>query len=123
MSRDIVTAWVALTPSGVDNGCMRVLPGSHKTRLPHIETFARGNMLSHGQAASVEVRPGDSVDLLLKPGEMSLHHSLTVHGSEPNRASYPRIGFAIRYTAAHIHQRKSDGGGAVSVRSNNRVSA
>jgi ectoine hydroxylase-related dioxygenase (phytanoyl-CoA dioxygenase family) len=116
MSRDVVTAWLALTPSGPDNGCMRVLPGSHSARLPHAETFAPANMLSHGQAAMVDVQPHDAVDLVLKPGEISLHHSLTVHGSEPNRASYPRIGFAIRYTAAHIHQRRTDGGSVVLVR-------
>ena len=52
---------------------------------------------------------------------MSLHNSLTVHGSEPNRSSFPRIGFAIRYTAAHVHQRKSDGGSAMRVRSSSEA--
>ena len=38
------------------------------------------------------------------PGELSLHHVLLVHGSEPNRAALPRIGYAIRYIPPHLHQ-------------------
>lgn len=122
MSREIVTAWVALTESTPENGCVRVLPGSHHARLPHVETFAPGNMLSHGQAI-MEVGPEEAVDFVLKPGEMSLHHSLTVHASNPNLTNQARVGFSIRYTAGHIHQRKSDGGSVVQVRNEARVSA
>jgi non-haem Fe2+, alpha-ketoglutarate-dependent halogenase len=44
------------------------------------------------------------VDVVLAPGEMSLHHVRIAHNSEPNRASHRRIGFAIRYVAAHVKQ-------------------
>ena len=44
-SPDVVTAWVALTPSTVESGCMRVVPGSHRTRLKHVETRRPRNML------------------------------------------------------------------------------
>jgi non-haem Fe2+, alpha-ketoglutarate-dependent halogenase len=102
---DIVTAWVALTPSTVENGCMRVIPGSHlKDQLPHRDTFAENNLLSRGQEVEVEVDERQAVDVILQPGEMSLHHVRLIHGSEPNTSSHRRIGYAVRYIAAHVRQ-------------------
>jgi len=102
---DIVTAWVAITPSTKTNGCMRVLPGSHRPgQLGHGDTFAANNLLSRGQVLAVEVDETEAVDLLLRPGEMSLHHVLVVHGSEPNRSEQPRHGFAIRYIPTYCRQ-------------------
>jgi hypothetical protein len=102
---DIVTAWVALSVSDVPNGCMRVIPGSHlKDQLPHKDTFAANNLLTRGQEVQVEVDEKDAVDILLQPGEFSLHHVRIVHGSEPNRADYRRIGYAIRYLPTYVKQ-------------------
>jgi ectoine hydroxylase-related dioxygenase (phytanoyl-CoA dioxygenase family) len=102
---DIVTAWVAFTPSTVESGCLRVVPGSHlMDQLPHGDTFAADNMLSRGQEISVKVDERDAVDVLLQPGEMSLHHVRLIHGSEPNRAAHRRIGFAIRYLPTDVRQ-------------------
>ena len=98
-----LSAWIALTPSTVSSGCMRVVPGSHKTKLAHAVTAEPLNMLSHGQEIAAEVDDNDAVDVVLRPGEMSLHHVRIVHGSEPNRAHYRRIGFAIRYVPSSIH--------------------
>lgn len=100
---DLVTAWVALTPSTVESGCVRVLPGSHKhLQLPHRDTNAANNMLSRRQEVAVEVDETKAVDLELRPGEMSLHHLMMVHGSRANVTDQPRIGVAIRYIAAHV---------------------
>ena len=102
---DIVTAWVALSVSDLPNGAMRVMPGSHlKDQLPHKDTFAQNNLLTRGQEVAVEVDEKQAVDLILSPGEMSLHHVRMVHGSEPNRADYRRIGFAIRYVPTYVRQ-------------------
>jgi len=102
---DIVTAWVALTVSDIPNGAMRVVPGTHlKDQLPHKDTFAENNLLTRGQEVAVEVQADKAVDLTLKPGEMSLHHVRIVHGSEPNRAHYRRVGFAIRYVPTYVRQ-------------------
>jgi hypothetical protein len=103
-SPDVVTAWLAFTPSTVQAGCMRVVPGSHRRQLEHADTFAADNLLSRGQEVAAEVDENEAVDIVLAPGEMSLHHVLIVHGSEPNRADHPRIGYAIRYVAAHVRQ-------------------
>jgi phytanoyl-CoA dioxygenase PhyH len=102
---EVVTAWVALTPSTVESGCMRVIPGTHKLdQIPHRDTFAEDNLLSRGQEVEVEFDEGSAVDVILKPGEMSLHHVRLIHGSAPNRADHPRIGYAIRYVPTHIRQ-------------------
>jgi len=102
---DIVTAWVALSPSDIPNGAMRVVPGTHlKDQLPHRDTFAQNNLLTRGQEVAVAVQGETAVDLTLEPGEMSLHHVRIVHGSEPNRAHYRRLGFAIRYVPTYVRQ-------------------
>lgn len=101
----IVTAWVALTDSRPDNGCMRVVPGTHKLDIvPHSDTFAANNMLSRGQEAAVEVDEAAAVDIELNPGEMSFHHAKIVHGSHANASSRARIGFAIRYISPSVRQ-------------------
>lgn len=102
---DIVTAWVALSVSDAPNGAMKVLPGSHlRDQLPHKDTFAENNLLTRGQEVAVEVDEKETTMLLLQPGEMSLHHVRIVHGSEPNRANYRRLGFAIRYVPTYVRQ-------------------
>lgn len=102
---DVVTAWVAFTPSNTENGCMRVVPGTHTLQqLPHRETFAQDNLLSRGQEIAVDVDESKAVDIVLAPGQMSLHHVLLVHGSEPNSSDHRRIGFAIRYVPTYVRQ-------------------
>lgn len=102
---EITTAWIALTPSVPESGCLRVVPGSHtKGQLRHVDSFAETNMLSRGQEVAVDVTEDEAHDIELQPGEMSLHHVRLVHGSEPNRAHYPRVGFAVRYIPTHVRQ-------------------
>lgn len=101
---DIVTAWVALTDSTIENGAMRVIPGSQHEMLPHADVGAEGNLLARGQEIAVEVDENAAVDLVLKAGEFSLHHVKLAHGSEPNVSNDRRIGFAIRYIAPHVKQ-------------------
>jgi len=102
---DIVTAWIALSPSTVASGCMRVIPGTHNQEVvPHKDTFAERNMLSRGQEIAVEVDEAKAVDVVLQPGEMSLHHVKLFHGSNPNRSPDRRIGFAVRYVPTYVRQ-------------------
>jgi len=95
---EVVTAWVALTPSNKENGCMQVIPGSHKLeQIPHRDTFHPENILTRGQEVMVEVDQSKAVDVTLNAGEFSLHHVRLVHASPPNSSPNPRIGIAIRY--------------------------
>jgi non-heme Fe2+,alpha-ketoglutarate-dependent halogenase len=102
---EVATAWIALTPAGPENGCMRVIPGTHtKPFMPQRETYVPDNALSRGQEIAVEVDENNAVDFVLKPGEMSLHHIWIVHGSNANRSNTPRIGLAIRYLTPAVKQ-------------------
>ncbi len=104
-SLDVVTAWVALTPSTTENGCLQVLPGSHlHDQMPHHDTFSKDNMLSRGQEIAVEVDEAQALNVVLRPGEMSLHHVRIAHGSKANTGGGRRIGFAIRYIPTYVSQ-------------------
>jgi len=103
----VMTAWVALTPANLKNGCMKFLPGSQtEDHLQHVDTFHKDNLLSRGQEIAVKVDTDNTVDCILNPGEMSLHHVKLVHGSEPNRSNDRRIGLAIRYIPTDVRQLK-----------------
>jgi non-heme Fe2+,alpha-ketoglutarate-dependent halogenase len=104
---DVMTAWVALSPANLQSGCMKFVPGSQtQDHLQHVDTFHKDNLLSRGQEIAVKVDSERTVDCILDPGEMSLHHVKLVHGSEPNRSSDRRIGLAIRYIPTDVRQLK-----------------
>ncbi len=104
-SGNITTAWIALTESSTDNGCMRVVRESHKMSIqPHNETYAEDNLLSRGQEIAVEVTEEEATDVILAPGQMSLHHVNIVHGSKANLSAKPRIGFVARYMTPSVKQ-------------------
>ena len=102
---DFVTPWLALTPSNLESGCMSMIPGSHIGNVQsHEETFHEDNILTRGQRIN-EIDESVAVDLILKPGQMSLHHARTVHGSRPNRGTQRRAGYAIQaYAPAGTRQ-------------------
>jgi len=100
-----VTAWVALTPATEKNGCMKFIPGTHKQSIvEHRDTFNESNLLSRGQELAVEVNEDDAALVILKPGEMSLHHGQLFHGSNSNQSKDRRIGLAIRYITPAMQQ-------------------
>jgi hypothetical protein len=113
---DVLTAWVAFTDATVENGAMRMVPGSHDEQLAHRDTFAPHNLLSRGQEIAVDVDEARGVDILLRAGEMSLHHVRMVHGSPANRSADRRVGFAIRYIPTSVRQVAGDGDSAMLVR-------
>jgi non-haem Fe2+, alpha-ketoglutarate-dependent halogenase len=102
-SKPAPSAWIALTDSSVENGCLRVVPGSHRAgKLSHTETYADDNLLNHGEEIDVAVAEASARDMVLRPGEMSLHHVNLIHGSKPNRSGKKRIGFAVTYVTPEV---------------------
>jgi len=95
------SAWIALRDSTIENGCMRVVPGSHREGvLPHEEKRNANNLLQQGQEIQVEVNEADAVEVVLREGEMSLHHSAIIHGSRPNGSDTQRLGFIARFVTS-----------------------
>ena len=100
-----VTAWVAITDSNEHNGCMRMWSGSHKDNLKeHDQMFNEGNLLTRGQTVN-NVPIDKTTPLILKAGQMSLHHPKVVHGSDLNKSNDRRIGFVIQsYIGTNVRQ-------------------
>lgn len=89
--------WLAIDESSRDNGCLKVIPGSHN--LPIQKLMLRDeepNLLM----SSMEDRHVDLdrvVEIELQPGDISVHHPHIIHGSEPNRSSKRRCGLDMAF--------------------------
>ena len=97
-----VSAWIAFEDSDAENGCMQVIPDTHKVLLEHVDKIEPTNMLWRGQTVASALDEGKIVNMALKAGEMSLHHARIVHGSGPNRSNRRRIGYSVRYIPASV---------------------
>jgi non-heme Fe2+,alpha-ketoglutarate-dependent halogenase len=99
------TAWLAFTPSNLDSGCVRVLPGSHKgdKNLTFVNEPHKDNLLIRGQTIQ-NVDLAKTVPMVLQAGEFSLHHEAIVHGSDPNNSGHRRIGLSIHYISPDVQR-------------------
>ena len=104
-----VTAWIALSPSNPASGCMRVIPGTHATgRLEHRRVENERSLFRNTDEIAVAVDESRALDVILRPGEFSLHHSSLVHGSGPNISPVRRTGFIIRFVTPAFQHRKTN---------------
>jgi hypothetical protein len=95
------TAWVALEDSKTDNGCLRVIPGSHRERRLHDHLHEdRADLTLQQRMAPGTFDEDTAVDVELEPGEMSLHDVYMIHGARPNTSTRRRTGVALRYMPA-----------------------
>ncbi|GAA4466141.1 phytanoyl-CoA dioxygenase family protein [Phytohabitans houttuyneae] len=92
----IATVWLALDPVDRDNGCMRVLPGSHLEAGGEYE-FADPDTNSFDRVVKGEVDETKAVDFALDANQCSLHDARIVHGAGANRSPRRRAGYTIRY--------------------------
>jgi ectoine hydroxylase-related dioxygenase (phytanoyl-CoA dioxygenase family) len=92
------TVWVALEPSTTQNGCLRVIPGSHRDRVlhPHLHED-RQDLTLNQRMADDTFDESQAVDLELEPGQMSMHDVYMIHGAQANRSPHRRTGVALRY--------------------------
>ena len=91
----IVTIWLAIDPSDRGNGCMKVIPGSHKEsgyeyRRVDPETNTFGSEI-------VGVDESKAVYFGLEPNQCSFHDSRIMHGGDANRSTRRRCGYTMRY--------------------------
>lgn len=91
----IVTVWLALDASTRQNGCMRVIPGTHRNGFSQYEAVDRATHTFGSQITSVDESRAVYFELL--PGECSLHDARIMHGAAPNTSAYRRCGFTMRY--------------------------
>jgi len=99
----IVTVWLALeNPSTRENGCMRVIPGSHLAG-GFSENYVETDMsVQTFHAEIAEVDEDKAVDFELQRGEFSLHDGRIVHGAKPNTSPVRRTGYTMRYFPSSV---------------------
>lgn len=92
------TVWIAIDASTPENGCLRVIPGSHKSRqLAQHNRSDAPNIALNLELDESEFDESNAVDIVLQPGEISLHDVYLYHGSELNRSDHSRRGMTLRY--------------------------
>ena len=98
----LITCWLALTPATAENGCLRVIPGSHKWPLMrHAEKVDPNSMLTRGHYIAEPFDESGAVDVVLEPGEGVLLNYNIVHSSKPNRSKDRRMGMLIDCISTH----------------------
>ena len=92
------SVWIAVDPATTENGCLRVIPGSHRRRKLGTHDFNGAKDLSLPlELRAEEFDESTARDIVLEAGQVSLHDIYMVHGSEPNRSERPRRGMTLRY--------------------------
>ena len=92
------TVWIALDDSTTENGCLRVIPGSHHERRLRAHRSLDADDVTLGQELDPsEYDPATAEDIVLEAGQMSLHDVYLLHSSEANHSSQPRRGMTLRF--------------------------
>lgn len=102
--KEQVTAWIALSESSAESGCVRIIPRSHLggAYRHSIREGSANHMLPRRQAVDKEIDESAAVRMPLKPGQFSLHHTLAIHASEPNMSNDRRLGVGISYIPTRV---------------------
>jgi hypothetical protein len=105
----IVTIWLAIDRSWKENGCMRVIPGTHRNGFSE---YAEVDTVENIFDSEIKnVNESNAVYFELEPGECSLHDSRIIHGATANTSQYRRCGYTMRYfsTEAQVIPEKNQG--------------
>lgn len=95
---EVVTIWLALDPSTPQNGCMRVIPGTHHNGYSQYEPVSDpAKQVFSTELKEGQFDPATAVDCTLAPNECSIHHAKLIHGSEPNTSAIRRCGYTMRF--------------------------
>jgi len=98
---ETLTVWISLDGSTPENGCMRFIPGSHRDHrvyshhFEHRDDYTLAQVIDDGQVDLDLAR-----DIVLEPGQISLHDVYLVHGSGPNLSDRRRMGLVLRIMPA-----------------------
>lgn len=105
----IITIWLAIDRSWKENGCMRVIPGTHRNGFSEYEGVSGQDNIFDSEIKKVD--EANAVYFELEPGECSLHDSRIIHGAQPNKSPYRRCGYTMRYfaTDAQVIPEKNPG--------------
>lgn len=117
-----LNAWIAFDQVTVENGCMQILPGSHKCIYPSLPPFKKIEDYQEYFDIVIDPKYVDSNDLVnieLEAGEFFLFGENVVHGSLPNQSSHNRLGLVVRMTIPIVkvyHEHRYEGHGVLMVK-------
>ena len=97
---EVVTLWLAVDDADRENGCMRVIPGTHTMDLQEMKKRDDVKSVLGGGIDPEFVDESRAVDIVLKAGDVSVHHPNIIHGSDANLSDRWRRGLTIRYIPA-----------------------
>lgn len=95
-----ISAWVAITEAVVENSCVQIIPGSHRTIVPHIP--ATDKQAFGEQADPSRIDTSKAIPMILKPGQFFLFTERLLHYSAPNTSTKRRLGLAVRVTVPFV---------------------
>ncbi len=99
-----VTLWLAIDDATPDNGCLRVLPGSHRARrIYQHRRDDRDDFTLNQVLDDADCSLDDAVDVTLRAGQISIHDVYLVHGSAANNSGNRRAGLTYRYMPTTSH--------------------
>ena len=93
---EVITIWLAVDDSTPENGCMRVVPGSHRDQKLHRHRTSDGKNVLRSEL-DVKVDESEAVDVVVPAGGVSLHDPYLIHGSKANLSDRRRCGLTLRY--------------------------
>ncbi len=96
----VMTIWLAIDDSTVENGCMRVIPGTHHGGFSEYEPVSREANVFPSQIKPELVDESRAVDLAIRAGECHVHDAKLMHGSNANKSNRRRCGYTMRYMPA-----------------------
>jgi ectoine hydroxylase-related dioxygenase (phytanoyl-CoA dioxygenase family) len=96
---DMLTVWIAIDPATVENGAVYYAPGTQNRLVPHQPSGVLGNSMKASAAPDVTLE--DQFCGVLEPGDALIHHSQTLHRSEPNTSEQSRLGLLMVFRGAH----------------------
>jgi len=100
---EVATLMVALEPSTPENGCMRVVSGSHTGGYSdYAPVDDPDDVIFHFEINPDQIDEEKIVDLTYEPNQASLHHVKIMHASNPNTSDHPRLAFTVRYFPTHV---------------------
>jgi hypothetical protein len=105
----IITVWLAIDRSNKENGCMRVIPGTHNNGFSDYEKVEDGENIFNTQIKAIN--ESKAVYFELEQGQSSLHDSRIIHGAAPNPSPHRRCGYTMRYfsTEAKVYPDQNPG--------------
>ncbi|SRR6266545_916710 len=97
-----VNVWISIDGSHPGNGCMRVLPASHRLTLSHLHVPIPDSDQYVLSRHLPDVDDAKAVDVVMRPGHASLHHPSILHGARPNTSETARTGLVGRFLPAYV---------------------